>query len=635
MTETMPAAFFNPPDEFSLMPFWFWNDELAQQEIIRQIDDFRAHGVNGFIIHPRVGLPRSLGFMSDRLLEFMRFAVEQAAARNMRVCLYDEGMYPSGSASGHVVARNPAHKTRGLLKIDLRPDEAPRLHPDETLVAIVRRHNGQRLAVLERPIRSVIRGLHYIGEGPEEDKPPAADILNPESVRSFIEIVYERFYSVLGDHFGKTILGIFTDEPSPRSRCLENDVIMGTTGIIEHVNRFLGYDFTQYLPCLWYSDEPQARRRTREYIWAVHQRLNETYFKPVHDWCAAHGVAWMGHPHGGSDINAQRYFDIPGQDLVWRWVLPKEPLGMEGPESTQAKVSSSAMIHLGRRRNCNECFGAYGHAFTWDEMKSLADWCFVRGVNMLAPHAFFYSVRGARKNERPPDVGPNSAWWDRYGDFSLYSRRLCWLNTDSHHVCQVAILTNPDGASWNAARVCFQNQCDFNYLDPFHLLEDARIDANGIHLAGMNYSILVVDEGALIFDNIRPALNTLAAAGRLLFWAPDGEKPPVSGMIVSRCHDCFIREIRRLTPPDILLEEPAPDLRARHVRKNGGDYYFLVNEGSQQLTFKPIFAVKGQMSIVDPMTCAQNTLLPRQEISLAPLDTAIVCVRSDSTNSNE
>lgn len=68
--------FYNPPREFSLLPFWFWNDELSETEILRQIADFEAHGVFGFVIHPRVGLPRSIGWMSERMLHFMRVAEE-------------------------------------------------------------------------------------------------------------------------------------------------------------------------------------------------------------------------------------------------------------------------------------------------------------------------------------------------------------------------------------------------------------------------------------------------------------------------------------------------------------------------------------------------------------------------------
>ena len=91
------------------------------------------------------------------------------------------------------------------------------------------------------------------------------------------------------------------------------------------------------------------------------------------------------------------------------------------------RFPKQTLLHLGRRRNSNECFGAYGHEFTWQEMKWLVDWCFLRGVNLLIPHAFYYSLRGPRRAERPPDVGQHSPWWDDYRRFAAYCRRLCWL----------------------------------------------------------------------------------------------------------------------------------------------------------------------------------------------------------------
>ena len=150
------AEFKNPPHEFSVMPFWFWNDDLKDDELLRQIADFEAHGVHGFVIHPRIGLPRDLGWLSPRMIRCMRVAIEEAARRGMFVVLYDEGMYPSGSSSGQVVARNPQHAARGLAKIDLALGAAPTLQPSWKLVATLTRPGGQRLAVVERPTGGVI-----------------------------------------------------------------------------------------------------------------------------------------------------------------------------------------------------------------------------------------------------------------------------------------------------------------------------------------------------------------------------------------------------------------------------------------------------------------------------------------------
>ncbi len=460
--DELHKQFCDPPRQFSVMPFWFWNDELTAQEIERQIADFEAHGVYGFVIHPRVGLPRDTGWLSEKMIRFMHLAIEQAKRRNMYVVLYDEGMYPSGSSSGQVVAANPSHAARGLFKIDLAEGEHLKLAENEHLIGIVERPGGSRLAVVDRPSGGVIRGLHYIGDGPREETPPAADILNPAAVHSFIHLVYDRYAKEFGTYFGTTVLGIFTDEPSMLGRGGRG--LPGTSDILQQVNRILGYDFTPYLADLWYEDRPDSLRRRADFQRAVGLRLEETYYEPISQWCQTHHIPLTGHPAGSMDIGMERYFQIPGQDLVWRYVTPGKT-ALEGEHSTMAKCASSAMVHLGRSRNSNELYGAYGHELTFDEMTWLANWCFVRGQNLLYPHAFYYSVRGPRREERPPDVGPHASWWGRYRPYADACRRLCWINTASQQVCDIAILGDSQWLPDASAKVCYQHQRDFNYLE--------------------------------------------------------------------------------------------------------------------------------------------------------------------------
>jgi len=626
----MPPEWYNPPVEFSQAPFWFWNDDLSEKELLRQIEDFRAHGVHAFLIHPRAGLPRSIGWMSDRMIDLMRFTIERAAERDMWVILYDEGMYPSGSSSGQVVAENPAFRTRGLVCIDL--DEAtpgtevqgvridvegrPDLAADQTLVALTRRKsNGHRLAIVDRPARegrSTIRGLHFVQDDPPrradrrevpENQPPGADILNPESVACFIRLVYQRFYDEFGDRFGKTVKAIFTDEPSLLARGAERGMVPGTTGILEHINRFLGHDFTEHLPTLWYADEPDAERRRRDYNRAIQARLEETFYRPISEWCGAHGVALTGHPMAPDDIGHLRHFHIPGQDIVWRYIEPGKPSALEGAQSTQGKCASSAMIHLKRRRNLNEFCGAYGHNFTFEEMQWLANWLLIRGCNLLVPHAFYYSIRGPRIDERPPDVGPNSPWWAQFKPFAQATSRLCWLNTDGVHVCSLAILGTNDYLPWRAAKVCFQHQRDFNYLEARHLWEDARIDSEGIHLAGMHYRALIVEDDPPSQAN--NAMDVMAQAGRLIRWKEVTEPTE------------FVDAIDRLIPPDIEVSPETPDLRVRHMRKQDTDYYMLFNEGEGNLNVRLRLLAKGRRTLLDPTTGSQRSVTGDEPLSLA------------------
>ena len=574
----------HPPRDCSLAPFWFWNDRLDEAEIARQMADFQAHGVHAFVLHPRVGLPRDQGWMSDALLGFMRFAVEEAARRGMWVILYDEGMYPSGSASGGVVAADPRYRCRGLAAIDLDattngvqigPGGDPLLPPDQSLVAVVTRRDGHRLAIIDRPIDSVIRGLHYRDDDPlrdpergdpPEDTPPAADLLNPDAVQSVIRLVYDRFHAEFGAHFGQTIPAIFTDEPMLLGRNREQGIVPGTTDILDHVNRWLGYDFTPHLPALWDLDEPDAAHYRRDYARAIQARLEETYYRPLYEWCSAHGIALTGHPAEADDIGHLRYFHVPGQDIVWRYIEPGARSALEGAQSTQAKCAASAMLHLGRRRNANEYCGAYGHTLTFDEMRWLTHWLVVRGCNLLIPHAFYYSVRGPRIDERPPDVGPNSPWWDSFEPFATWAARLCWVNTDSEPVCEVAILGTNDHLPWAAAKVCYQHQIDFHYLEDRHLWEDAVVEPGGVTVNGHYYSAVILDDE--VSAQAGSALDILAASGRLIRYSADMADADLVDALLTR-----------VTVPDVRVDPPAPGLRVRHIIKDRLHYYLLFNEG--------------------------------------------------------
>lgn len=635
----LPPEWKNPPREFSQAPFWFWNDDLSEKEIARQIADFRNHGVYGFIIHPRAGLPEKLGFMSDQLLRFIRFAIEEADRNGMWVILYDEGMYPSGSGGGLVAAANPLHRPRALFAVDLdtaKPgdkiygfeiDSGGNLLTGENqkLVTVIKRKSdGHRIAVADRYVSdgySVIRGLHYLEENPSrradrkevaEETPPAADILNPEAVRSFINIVYQKYYNEFGRHFGKTVKAIFTDEPSFLGRRVEKGAVPGNSELLKRVGAILKKDFTEYLPALFYDDEPDAASIRAEYNRALNKILEETYYIQISDWCADHGIALTGHPAKPDDIGHLRYFQIPGQDIVWRDIEPGKPSALEGPQSTQAKCASSAMIHYGKRRNSNEYCGAYGHNFTFREMKWLANWLLVRGCNLLYPHAFYYSVRGPRVDERPPDVGPNNLWWDEFKPFTDSVSRLCWINTDSRHICDIAILGLNDFLPWKSAEVCFKNQYDFNYLEYGLLKDKAVIDSRGINISGMNYKVLIVEDD--IISRNSALLETLGE--RVIFW---NSSEPESA-------EKLLTSLQKFSEPVLKLIPQNENIRVRRVVKDGINYCLVFNEGETPLKAKAIFPAGNEYFQLNQFNGSFSKIDPSENLRFEAHEMKVVAV---------
>jgi len=179
--------FCDPPREYTLIPFWFLNDDLNKEELCRQLDDFAAHGVYGVVPHARMGLDKKFFFMSEPWLDMLQCCVEHAAKQNMKIILYDEGMYPSGSCAGQVVAANPLHAARALERRKPgKPDVSEEVvYQDENWMYVNTRSMG------------VIRGVHYGMDDGDKDAPPSADILNPEAVAGFLHLTHDKHYEAL------------------------------------------------------------------------------------------------------------------------------------------------------------------------------------------------------------------------------------------------------------------------------------------------------------------------------------------------------------------------------------------------------------------------------------------------------
>ena len=623
---TLKQDFLDPPDEFTPVPFWFWNDALSTTEIIRQIHDFRDHGVMGFVIHPRIGIPREIEYLSDAFLDLVETAVAEAARLGMIVFLYDEAMYPSGSAHGLVVRSNPEYASRGLKMVEtpcrgplelipaldagerlvsvqavrkLRDDEIDR---QRTTVLVVDRGRvsfsppeGESWSILlfvETFSHGIIRGIHFGEDDWEPDAPPSADLLNPAAVDEFIRLTYERYHARLAGYFpgargpfANTIQAIFTDEPSILGR-------RATPGLQPWTGGFLDWYLAQGnderdLPVLWFSAGEDTEPVRRAYAKAVHRRLETSYYAPISDWCSRHGISLTGHPQDSDDIGSQRYFHIPGQDVVFRWVGPEEGKALEGPHSTMGKCSSDAARHAGRRRNANECFaccGALGAGWslTVDDMKWFMDWLFVRGVNWLVPHAFYYSIDGPRRiGERPPDVGPHNIWWPHYHTIATYIKRMSWLMTGSANTARVAVLCEEDRLPWAIAKPLYERQIEFNYLEDRLLVSGAcRAEEGRLEIGEQAYQVILVED---------PAWLTTPVADRLAAFLDQGGKVVVYNPKAVRMDLPGVHQIDDLTQlpafldglmaPDVRLVPPSRSLRASHVVKEGYAFYLFTNEG--------------------------------------------------------
>lgn len=626
-------TFLDPPREFGPIPFWFWNDDLREEELLRQLHAFHDAGFGGVLPHPRTGLSRRVGYLTDEYFRLVRRVVEEAARLDMKIILYDEGSYPSGTAKGAVVAANPdfANQALGVWNRDIegpfngywRPKTGRALLDKHVCTVVGRRNRDgsidsttlRTLAALENDIVHIdvpsgawlvmslwntASGGHIRGVFPEEETghataPPAADILNPEAVDTFIELTHEAYYRHLKDFFGTTVIAFFTDEPSVlgKNPIRPVDSQPFTPGFVEWLSHRRGDDVRPWLPSLWHDFGEGTEEFRRFYAEAVQSRLREVFYTRLSQWCADHGIALTGHPSASNEVSALRFFQIPGQDLVWRTVTPGNASALEGSHSVAGKSATSGARMNGSQRVLTEVFGAYGWRLTLDEVKWLLDWHLVRGVNLISLHAVFYSIRGRRAWESEPDMGVHNAWWPHFHHVALYSRRLSWLLANGADPCCVAILGDGDDLPWQGAKLLFQAQIDFLYLD-LQALNEARVEAGALHAGTQCYRVVVVEGDASLAEAARPKLDEFTASGGQVIRFEEGMDLPAA--------------LDRHLPRTIRLEPHNPDLRFTHYQKEGLDFLLLVNEGEAAIEGELQINLRGRLEAWDAFEGGRSPL---------------------------
>lgn len=575
--------------EFTPIPFWFLNDELNEDELCRQLEDFNEKGVNGVVLHPRMGLSEKIDYLSDTYFKIIEKIVIKAKELDMKIVLYDEASYPSGSAHGEVVKYNKEFASEGI-KIS-----------DNYNTGRIIAKLGENKFLVAQKTGGTIRGLYKNEDDGEVNAPLSADILNPSAVDIFIKITHEAYYSKLKQYFGNTIIGFFTDEPCVTGR--NSSGFKAWTDGMEKLIIKEGGDLKE-LEGLFCNEE---NKTTAIYKKILKKLLINNYYKKLSKWCIEHEVLLMGHPEKGDDIDEEEFFGVPGQDLIFRFVSPENG-GIDGKESVQAKCSSDTARHLKKRRNLNECFGVCSrNGIPWymtaSDMKWFIDWLGVRGVNMFVPHAFFYSIHGDRLMERPPDVGPHNIWWKYYRYFSNYMKRISYLMTDSKNCADIAVICESGKMPAEEVKYLYQNQIEFNYLS-VTLFNTAKIE-NGLVKIGEYQYNTILDFNHLINDNkIKNLVN-------------------------------YIDDVQKIRKNDFITGSPCPDLRVSHIVKNGIDMYYVFNEGANQICTPVKVLAKGEpvfVNLWDGKYFKVSSELSEFMLNLNPYEAVMIIMDTEKTN---
>lgn len=454
MLTLLSTQFADPPAAYRPMMFWVWNGAVTPELIDADIADMKAKGCGGFFIHPMGEKFRlkdfiegiSPPYLSDEYFELVRHAVDKAAEAGMYAWLYDEGGWPSGTAQGHVVDGHPELAGK-VLSVVAAAD--PAASPPEGTVVTIVLTQGQAPAVVPDAASAAAADssvLHFV----QRTGGYPVDMMDPAAVRRFIEVTHERYREYVGEHFGKTVPGMFTDEPRVGGRVGSGE-IPWTPRMLEAFESEHGFDLRPWLPLL-FSEQALGLRVGEHYspgnLMAVRcaffdtwTRLHrEAYWDQLNAWCRENGLLHIGHVGGednlpdhirggfGEFFRTAGTLDVPGVDAIWRqlWhgqanrhypVLAASAAHQKAPDASDREWPASGLA-------ATESFGVYGLGLNFEGMKWVTDYQFVRGVNLLGPMARSMFTDNGRLYRTMDHMGPGNPLWEHYGAFADYVGRL-------------------------------------------------------------------------------------------------------------------------------------------------------------------------------------------------------------------
>lgn len=415
------------------IPFYYITthdpEELTYEKFYEDLSDMKEKGYGGVVLfnRPPSGFNRDLYF-TEEWFSMVGNCVRACHDLGLRLWMNDDYDAPPGDIGGR------------LEKI------APHLKP------LRLRLNGETVTVEEVPW-----GF------------PAYE--HPESPIYFQKYVYEEYKRRFGEYFGNTIVGMFSDADSRRvnSDVYNTDSPMKeyfpwTETFKETFEAAYGYDITPYLPSI-IRREPS--KQSRDY-WEHNNVLYMNWFASNYKWCQANGLEYTFHTSDtapypitttyfnsafaeGKAIDAGQHCDWPGTDhetltlngAPWvRRDLRDYPYTIYAGDASRARsryfydtyadlrakqAQSSAYLYDKAGVMCEMYAGVEWYA-SYKDLRNIASWQFMQGVNFVVYQAYHYRLWGATKHFAPLAFSPHS-----HTDFTIREFN-DWV-AETAHIC--------------------------------------------------------------------------------------------------------------------------------------------------------------------------------------------------------
>lgn len=479
--KVVPMPAYNPHarDAFKPVPFYFINTVdpalLSAQAIFSAVETLKINGFGGCVVFnkPPDGFSAD-AYLGEAWFEMVKNFAEAGQKLDMRIWINDGFDFPPGDAGGRI---NPATYPE-LTQLRLRLDKSGQVE-----------------------VTKVDWGFPAFEE--------------PDSSRLFIELVYEQYHKRLGHYFGNGITGFFSDADNRRynhfvRQAMGDEIYFPwSRGFSTEFKQKYGYEVEPHLENI-IKGEAEASV-ARDY-WKLAGELYTRWFRNNYEWCRANNLLYSFHtsdtgPFTRSDcprsslftegafLHQARFCDYPGTDhellaldggthFDSRYYTPSVSWGagsanLRHPDfnvtkwDLRAKYTASAAYLHGRDRALCEAFAATNWSVTYQDLRRIAAWQIMQGINFFVPHAVHHQFYGQTKYFAPPEFLSGSL---KYGlsEFNHALTEMCFVASQGELADPVAVL-DPTEAVWLGQSHCLFDLCDrLNRLPVNYVIADQQ-----------------------------------------------------------------------------------------------------------------------------------------------------------------
>ena len=533
----------NPPTECEVTYSWLWNTPITREGIDERLCDFVKAGIKSLYILP---LPKDFGseilrtfmdpeYLTEDFWDLVKYALNKCVELGIKPWIYDEGGWPSGGACANTLRQNPSAKLKFLRKEDVKLIADKRYYPSENFVAL---YKGKK-RVPDDYITSMDCTLtaYYVEE--KVLRNCRVDYSNASVTDTFISNTYEAYKKHVGELFGDVIPLFFTDEPGlMRDSIADNE--------FELFEKEYGYDLRDYLYVIENSGEnvvtEEDKRARIDHCKLLGKLFYENTFKKLYDWCEENGVYYSGHldidnrPYGGtvkgyfSLVDALRKFHVPGIDVIWEQI--RYPYGDRAPVDDETlgmaffpTLAASAARQEKRNLALTETFSIYGDAIVPNEMRYVANFQAMRGINVFNFLTLPYGKSRCAALMMRPAFCPEKPGFFNLKHINEYYARLSYLTRLGYRAGDTALYlpcydfaASPDDlddASYDFKRLgtsLEERNIPFDIIDEKGI-SDATVTPDGLKLGDATYKHIVVPKNKYMPNDVKEKIAPYISEG--------------------------------------------------------------------------------------------------------------------------